>query len=50
MTPAEISRFFAGRDTVWRRHDFAALTEDHAEDGEVESHCDKVFLTKGDSL
>jgi hypothetical protein len=27
----------------------AALTEDHAEDGEVESHCDKDLLTKGDS-
>ena len=50
MTPAEISRFFAGRNTVWQHHDFAALTEDHAEDGEVESHCDKDFLTKGDSL
>jgi hypothetical protein len=36
MTPAESSRFFAGSDTVWQHHDFAALTEDHAEDGEVE--------------
>lgn len=37
MTPAEISEFIARRDEVWQRHDVAALTENHAEDGEVES-------------
>jgi hypothetical protein len=50
MTPAEISRFFAGRDTAWQHHGFMALTEKHAEDEEVESHCDKDLLTKGDVL
>ena len=50
MTPVEISRFFAGRDIVWRRYEFTALTEDYAEDGEVERHCDDFFSTKGDSL
>jgi predicted ester cyclase len=37
MTSGEISEFFARRDANWQRHDFAALVEDHAEDGEVES-------------
>ena len=37
MSPEEIAEFFARRDEVWQRHDIAALTEDHAEDGEVES-------------
>jgi len=37
MSPEEISEFFARRDDFWRRHDFAALAADHAEDGEVES-------------
>jgi len=37
MTPGEISQFFAGRDAIWQRHDYAALAEDHVEDGEVES-------------
>jgi hypothetical protein len=45
MTPAEISRLFAGKCTVWQHHGFAALMEDHAKDGEVESHCDKYLLT-----
>ena len=37
MTRKEIKEFFARRDEVWQRHDFAALVTDHAEDGEVES-------------
>jgi steroid delta-isomerase-like uncharacterized protein len=37
MTREEIREFFARRNEVWQRHDFAALTADHAEDGEVES-------------
>jgi len=37
MTPEEISQFFARRDEIWRRHDYAMLAQDHAEDGEVES-------------
>ena len=37
MTSGEISEFFARRDVVWQRHDFGALSEDHTEDGEVES-------------
>jgi steroid delta-isomerase-like uncharacterized protein len=37
MTRKEILEFFARRDEAWRRHDFAALTADHSEDGEVES-------------
>ena len=37
MTPAEISGFFARRDEIWQRHDHAALAEDHAEDGDLES-------------
>jgi predicted ester cyclase len=37
MTRAEISEFFARRDEVWQRHDFATLTADHTEDGEVKS-------------
>jgi predicted ester cyclase len=37
MTREEILAFFAKRDEAWKRHDFAALTMDHAEDGEVES-------------
>jgi hypothetical protein len=50
MTPEGIFRFFAGRDAVWQHRDFAALTEDHAKAGEVERHCDKDLLTKGDLL
>lgn len=37
MTREEIAEFFSRRNEAWRRHDFAALTEDHTEDGEVES-------------
>jgi steroid delta-isomerase-like uncharacterized protein len=37
MSPEEIREFFARRDKCWNRHDITALTEDHAEDGEVES-------------
>ncbi len=37
MSRKEIMSFFARRDEAWQRHDFAALTDDHAEDGEVES-------------
>ncbi len=37
MTSEEISEFFARRDVHWSDHDFAALAEDHTEDGEVES-------------
>ncbi len=45
MTPAEISRFIAVRDNAWQNNSFAALTENRAEDEEVESHCDKDLLT-----
>ncbi len=37
MTSKEISEFFARRGEAYQRHDFAALTEDHAEDGELDS-------------
>jgi steroid delta-isomerase-like uncharacterized protein len=37
MTRNEIMEFFARRDEAWQRHDFAALTTDHIEDGVVES-------------
>ena len=37
MTRKEIRAFFARRDEVWQRHDYAALVTDHAEDGEVDS-------------
>jgi steroid delta-isomerase-like uncharacterized protein len=37
MTRKEIKEFFARRDEVWQRHDFAGLVTDHAEDGEVDS-------------
>jgi predicted ester cyclase len=37
MTSGEIAEFLARRDQAWQRHDIAALTEDHAEDGEVTS-------------
>lgn len=37
MTRKKIQNFFAGRDEAWRRHDVAALTANHTEDGEVES-------------
>jgi predicted ester cyclase len=37
MSPQEIMEFFARRDKAWRRHDVTALTEDHTEDGSVES-------------
>ena len=37
MTRKEMEHFFARRDEAWQRHDSAALTMDHAEDGEVES-------------
>jgi predicted ester cyclase len=37
MTRDEIAEFFAKRDEAWQRHDFAMLTMDHTEDGEVES-------------
>ncbi len=37
MTPEEILRFFVRRDEIWQQHDHAALAQDHAEDGEVES-------------
>jgi len=37
MTREEIIGFFARRDEAWQRHDIAALTADHAEDGRVES-------------
>jgi len=37
MTRKEIKEFFARRDEAWQRHDFGALTTNHAEDGEVES-------------
>jgi len=37
MTRAEISEFFSRREEAWRRHDYVTLTENHTEDGEVES-------------
>jgi len=37
MTSKEIAALFAKRSEDWQRHDFAALTADHAEDGEVQS-------------
>jgi hypothetical protein len=37
MTRAEITEVFARRNEAWRRHDFEALTADHAEDGKVQS-------------
>jgi steroid delta-isomerase-like uncharacterized protein len=37
MTLEEITQFFNRRNDAWNRHDIAALTADHAEDGEVES-------------
>ena len=37
MTRKELKEFFARRDEVWQRHDFEALTVDHAEDCVVES-------------
>jgi len=37
MSRKEIVSFFARRDIAWNRHDYSALTEDHADDGEVES-------------
>jgi predicted ester cyclase len=37
MTRDEIEQFFTRRNDAWGRHDIAALTADHAEDGEVDS-------------
>jgi predicted ester cyclase len=37
MTSTEISEFLARRDQAWQHHDAAALTGDHADDGEVTS-------------
>ena len=37
MTREKIEQFFTKRNETWNRHDVAALTADHAEDGEVES-------------
>ncbi len=37
MTRSEIREFLARRDDAWRRHDVAALTANHADDGTVES-------------
>lgn len=37
MTRKEIKEFFAKRDENWQRHDYTALSEDHAADGIVES-------------
>jgi steroid delta-isomerase-like uncharacterized protein len=37
MTRKEIREFFARRDEIWQRHDYAALVADHAENGEVDS-------------
>ena len=37
MTRGEIAEFFARRDAAWHRHDVAALTADHTENGEVQS-------------
>lgn len=37
MTRKDIRAFFARRDEVWQRHDFAGLVKDHAEECEVES-------------
>jgi predicted ester cyclase len=35
MTSTEIAEFLARRDQAWQRHDVAALTGDHLENGEV---------------
>jgi predicted ester cyclase len=37
MTREQIEQFFVKRNDAWNRHDIAALTTDHAEDGEVDS-------------
>jgi len=37
MTRKEISEFFSKRDETWQRHDSAALAENHAEEGEIDS-------------
>ncbi len=37
MTRKELREFFSRRNEAWQRHDYAALTSDHAEDGEVDS-------------
>ena len=37
MTREEIAQFFARRNDAWNRHDIAALTADHADEGEVDS-------------
>jgi steroid delta-isomerase-like uncharacterized protein len=37
MIRQEIIEFFAGRDEAWQRHDYATLTSNHAENGEVDS-------------
>jgi hypothetical protein len=59
MASGETAGVFSGRGAVCQRHDFAALAEDHVEDGEVKnpvspririSYCEDDFLTKGDSL
>jgi predicted ester cyclase len=37
MSREEMIRFFTTRNDAWNRHDVAALTEDHMEEGEVDS-------------
>ena len=37
MTREEISEFFSRRAEAYRNHDYMTLTEDHTEDGELES-------------
>jgi steroid delta-isomerase-like uncharacterized protein len=37
MSREEINAFFAKRNDAWNRHDVTALTQDHMEEGEVES-------------
>ncbi len=37
MLRSEIETFFKRRDEAWNRHDVDALTDDHAEDGQVQS-------------
>jgi steroid delta-isomerase-like uncharacterized protein len=37
MSREEIVQFFRHRDDAWNRHDVAALTQDHTDEGEVES-------------
>jgi predicted ester cyclase len=37
MTSTEIAEFLARKDQAWQHHDAAALTGDHADDGEVTS-------------